>query len=233
MDVHELTAAYALDALAPDERSDYESHLAQCERCRRELAELNEAAAALALAAPAAALPPELRTRILGAAAAERENVVPLPSRRLWLARATTAAASVAACAAVGLGVWAATLSSQLSSRKAHDAAMERATAIVLDPASRKSDLRGGRGMVAVDAAGHGVLVVRRLPAAPRGKTYEAWVIPAGGAPRRAAVFAGGSAMTMVPLEETVPRGAVVAATVERSGGVSKPTATPILSAET
>jgi anti-sigma-K factor RskA len=87
--------------------------------------------------------------------------------------------------------------------------------------------------MVAVDAAGHGVLVVRRLPAAPRGKTYEAWVIPAGGMPRRAGVFAGGDAMTMVPLEQSVPRGAVVAATVERAGGVGQPTQTPILSAET
>jgi anti-sigma-K factor RskA len=233
MDVHELTAAYALDALAPEERSDYESHLAQCERCRHELAELSGAAAALALAAPSAVPPVQLRARILDAAAAERANVVPLRPRRLWVARATTAAASVAACAAVGLGVWAATLSSQLSSRKAHDAAMERATAIVLDPASRKTDLHGGRGMVAVDATGHGVLVVRRLPAAPRGKTYEAWVIPAGGTPRRAGVFAGGDSMTMVPLEQSVPRGAVVAATVERAGGVAKPTATPILSAET
>ena len=34
MDLHELTAAYALDALDPEERETYEVHLAQCDRCR-------------------------------------------------------------------------------------------------------------------------------------------------------------------------------------------------------
>jgi len=47
MDLHELTPAYALDALAADEAEAYEEHLAQCERCRAELAELRETAAAL------------------------------------------------------------------------------------------------------------------------------------------------------------------------------------------
>jgi hypothetical protein len=30
--VHELTAAYALDALGPDEERAYEEHLARCEQ---------------------------------------------------------------------------------------------------------------------------------------------------------------------------------------------------------
>ena len=233
MDIHELTAAYALDALDQEEREQYEAHLAQCEQCRTELAGLGETAAALALAAPSASPPPQLRTRILEAAAAERENVVPLRPRRAWVTRAAAAAASVAACTAIGLGVWAATLSHDLGHQQALNAATQRATEILLDPASKKTSLRGGRGLVAVDATGNGVLVVRRLPAAPSGKTYEAWVIPAGGAPQRAAVFQGGSKVTMVPLAENVPAGAVVAATIERAGGVSKPTSTPILSAET
>jgi anti-sigma-K factor RskA len=174
-----------------------------------------------------------LRSRILDAAAAERENVVPLPMRRVWLTRATAAAASVAACAAIGLGVWATSLSNDLASQKAINAQTERATQILLDPTSQKTNLRGGKGMVAVDATGRGVLVVDRLPAAPSGKTYEAWVIPPGGEPQRAGLFKGGGTMTMVPLEQNVPAGSVVAATVERSGGVSKPTATPVFSAQT
>ena len=36
--LHDLTAAYALDALDPDEARAYEEHLAHCERCRSELA---------------------------------------------------------------------------------------------------------------------------------------------------------------------------------------------------
>jgi anti-sigma-K factor RskA len=77
------------------------------------------------------------------------------------------------------------------------------------------------------------VLVVRQLPAAPAGKTYEAWVIPRGGAPKAAGLFHGGSAATVVRLRQPVPRGAVVAATVERAGGVPAPTGTPIFSART
>ena len=42
MDPHDLTAAYALDALDPDEAEAYERHLSQCEECREHLAELNE-----------------------------------------------------------------------------------------------------------------------------------------------------------------------------------------------
>ena len=233
MDVHDLTAAYALDALDADERELYEAHLARCERCRGELGTLGEATTALALAVPAPAPPARLRSRILDAAAAERANVVPLPMRRVWLTRATAAAASVAACVAIGLGVWATTLSNDLATQKALNAQTELATQILLDPASQKTNLRGGQGMVAVDATGRAVLVVDRLPAAPAGKTYEAWVIAPGGEPQRAGLFEGGGPMTMVPLEREVPEGAVVAATVERSGGVSKPTATPIFSAQT
>ena len=32
---HELTAAYALDALDPEERRAYEAHLATCPQCNR------------------------------------------------------------------------------------------------------------------------------------------------------------------------------------------------------
>ena len=104
MDAHELTAAYALDALAPDEAEAYELHLSQCEECRRELAELNEAAAALAFASVAPAPPARLRVAVLEQAAAERSNVVPLLRRR-WVARGLAVAAAAAACIVVGLAV--------------------------------------------------------------------------------------------------------------------------------
>jgi anti-sigma factor RsiW len=231
MDAHDLTAAYALDALDADDREAYEAHLGQCEDCRAELATLGEAATALAWAVASPAPPQQLRDRILGAAAAERQNVVPFPGPRQWLFRATAAAAAVAACVAIGLGVWAGSLSHSLSSERSAHASAARATEILADPASRKVELQGGNGMVAVDPAGRGVLVVRRLPAAPAGKTYEAWVIT-GGKAKRAGLFHGGDSPTMLTLDETVPRGSVVAATMERQGGVDKPTETPIFSAQ-
>ena len=86
MDAHDLTAAYALDALAPDEAEAYERHLGQCEECREQLAELNEAAARSRSARSRLRRRARLRASILDAAAAERSNVVPLLRRR-WVAR--------------------------------------------------------------------------------------------------------------------------------------------------
>jgi len=109
--IHDLTAAYALDALEPDEARAYEEHLAGCERCREELAALQGSASSLAYAVPPADPPPALRGRILEAARAERPNVVPL--RRGW-SRPLAVVAAVAACAAVGLAVWNVSLHNRL-----------------------------------------------------------------------------------------------------------------------
>ena len=79
--LHDLTAAYALDALGSEDARAYEAHLAHCDRCREELAELSDAAGALAYATEAPAPSAELRARILQQAARERMNVVPLRPR--------------------------------------------------------------------------------------------------------------------------------------------------------
>src|SRR5215475_4738702 len=101
-ELHDLTPAYALDALDADERRAYEEHLAGCERCRADLAELGETVGALGLAAEGPAPPEALRDRILVAARHEGpSNVVALrSSRRRWYA-----VAGVAAAAAIGLAV--------------------------------------------------------------------------------------------------------------------------------
>ncbi len=228
-DLHELTAAYALDALGTDDAEAYEAHLAQCARCRDELASLAEPAAALAWAAGPATPPPALRGRILEAAAAERTNVIPL--HRPWLFRAMAAAAAVAACTAVGLGIWAGSLLDSLHKARSSRLADARAVEILADPASRRIRVRGARGTVAVDATGQAALVVQHLPAAPAGKTYEAWVIPPGGSPKSAGTFHGGGTTTVVRLQKSVPKGSTVAATVERAGGVGAPTQAPVFSA--
>ncbi|HZT15524.1 MAG TPA: anti-sigma factor [Gaiellaceae bacterium] len=204
--LHDLTAAYALDALDADEARAYEDHLDGCERCRAELAALGETASHLAWGAESPEPPARLRAAILDQAAAERRNVVPLPVTRTRLFRATAAVAAVAACAAVAFGVWAATLASRGPTREAVTWAV-------------------------VVHGGHGTLTVSGLAAAPRGKTYEAWVIPAAGAPRPAGLFAGGGTRTVVRLTRPVPQGSTIAATLERAGGVSAPTTTPLFTA--
>jgi anti-sigma factor RsiW len=221
--LHDLTAAYALDALEAVDAREYEAHLAHCERCRDELASLSEAAGALAFATEAPLPSPELRARILQQARRERPNVVPLRPR--WVVP-VAAVAAVAACAAVALGIWAASLSGKLDRRDAALAREQRVAAILAQPGART--IAFARGTLVVARDGDAALVVHDLRRAPTGRTYEAW-ISAGGAPRRAGVFDGGTVVA-VPLERPVQPGASVLVTVERAGGVDAPTQKPFLS---
>jgi anti-sigma-K factor RskA len=84
---------------------------------------------------------------------------------------------------------------------------------------------------VFVDRSGDGTLNVSGLDTAPSGKTYEAWVIPAGSTLARPAGLFSGGATTTIHLEKRVPEHATVAVTIERAGGSSKPTTKPIFSA--
>ena len=206
--VHELTAAYALDALEPEEARGYEAHLAGCERCREELASLQSAAGALAYAVEPARPPESLRGRILDAARAERPNVVPLHS---W-SRPLAAVAAVAACAAIGLAVRNVSLHDRLGRAQ---------------EALRGVPLTGAKGSVVV-SGGSGALVVSDLAPAPAGKTYEAWVVQ-GGHASRAGTFAGGGRTIVIRLTHALAAGAVVAVTLERAGGVDQPTKTPFI----
>ena len=75
--------------------------------------------------------------------------------------------------------------------------------------------------------SGDALLVVSQLEPAPVGKTYEAWVIDEGRA-RPAGLFAGGGRRTVFPLTRPVPDGALVAVTLEQSGGVPQPRSDPL-----
>src|SRR4051812_32075125 len=63
--------AWVLGALPGDERERFAAHLAGCDVCRREVAELRMVADTLPLAAPQVAPPPELKERIMSAVRAE------------------------------------------------------------------------------------------------------------------------------------------------------------------
>jgi anti-sigma-K factor RskA len=206
-ELHDLAAAYALDALDPEERWTFEQHLYSCERCREEVAALRETAAELAYVPEGPAPPPQLRERILREARAGRSTEV-VPRRRRWLFPATAVAAVAATFAAVGFAVW---------GISAQDNAPVEQQVVPLDGAP-------GNLIVAGD---EGTLVVC-LDQAPSGKTYEAWVIE-GDTPRRAGLFAGGC--RSVQLQEPVASGNTVAVTLEDEGGVDSPTTDPLLSA--
>jgi anti-sigma-K factor RskA len=221
--LHDLTAAYALDALDPDETRRYEAHLARCGRCQRELAELSESAGALAHAVESPAPSSNLRARLLAAAHSEGQNVVQL--RRPRWTQPLVAAAAVAACAAVGLGLWAFSLSHRLDRKDAALAARDRVAQILAEPGSRKVSF--SRGTLVVSKSGTGALVLDKLADPGSGRTYEAWVA-SGGAPRPAGLFGGGTAVA-VPLEQPVADGATVMVTEEKAGGADAPSAAPFV----
>ena len=227
-DLHELAAPYALDALDADERERFERHLAECERCSAQLAELQEAVAALAFAAEGPEPPPSLRGRILESARAETGGkVVPFPRKR-WALPAVATIAAVAACTAIGLGIWANSLSNSLDRERSANAMYAQAMELLGADAQVKALTDGEGRLLVAPGGGRAALVVCGLAQAPAGKTYEAWVIE-GKTPRRAGLFRGGGGCSLpVILERDVPTGAIVAVTLEREGGVQAPT-TPIL----
>jgi anti-sigma-K factor RskA len=227
--LHELTAPYALDALDDREAAEYEAHLATCERCREELRDFRDAATALAYGVESREPPPELRERILARAVAERPNVVPLRPR--WRS-ASTAVAALAACAALGFGLWAASLSRSLEREREATDQFGRAVTILSDPEARRVTLTGDHGVLVVRNTGEAALIVQRLPRAPEGKTYEAWVIE-GGTPEPAGLFEGGSGAHALVLERPVPDDALVAVTLERDGGVDVPQGEQVFSSAT
>src|SRR5919198_6441739 len=213
-DIHSLAPAYALDGLDPDEERRFEAHLAACEQCRADVDSFRESLTALAFATGPAEPASELRERILEQARGERPNVVPLRPRRLLFGQRawSVAVAAVAACAAIGIGIWAASLSRSLHSERQAAKHREAALSVLADPAPTKVPLSGQRGTVAVAPSGTAALVVSDIGHAPDGKTYEIWVIE-GKEPKRAGLFDGGGA-SAVKLDRRVPKGSVVAVTL-------------------
>lgn len=221
--LHDLTPGYALDALDESERADYERHLATCERCRDELARMQDTVGTLAYAVESPAPSAALRERIVSQARAERGNVVPFRPRR-HLTYALGAVAAAAAVVALAVGLWASSVSNDLDQQRS-------VVSILADPQARQVPMEGAEGRVVVTDSGDAALVTS-VPAAPAGKTYEVWVFE-GETPRPAGTFEGTDAQDVVRLTRQVPPGAKIAVTVEADGGVDAPTSPPVMSAAT
>ena len=158
--IHELTAGYALDALDGDERRAYEEHLAGCERCRDDLASFWDVTSALAVAASGPEPSPELRERVLASVRAEPQNVVPLaPRRRGYVLPAVAAVAAVAAAVAIGLGIYALSLSNDLDDARS---ALSQPPQVV--------PIEGAEGRLLVQAEGRAWLELSGLPDGPGGE---------------------------------------------------------------
>ena len=78
-EIHGAVGSYVVNALDPDEREEFEAHLAVCPTCTREVQEFCETAAELSLLASATPPPAALRSSILSAIS----EVRPLPPELL------------------------------------------------------------------------------------------------------------------------------------------------------
>lgn len=227
-EAHELIAGYALDALDPSETARAEELLRASPEAREELRAFSDAVEGLAVAAIGPTPSPELRERILAGARAERQNVVPLDLPRRRLAPVLGAATAVAAAVAIGLGVYSLSLADELDDTRVALERQEEAAAVLADPTARTVGLQSGDGRLVVATGGDAVLVVNGLERAPEGKTYQVWVVR-GSAASSAGLFSGAGGRQVVPVDEEVQPGAVVAVTLERAGGAGAPTTTPLV----
>jgi hypothetical protein len=224
--VHELSAAYALDALEGDELRVFEEHLRACERCRDDVRSFRGTAAALAYDVDLSPLPETLEHRILDAARAERPNVVPLRQR---LAVPAAALGIAAAAAAVVLGIWAARLSDSLDRERGANKAKASLVEILSD--CTRTPAHAGNGSVCVAPTRKAVLIADDLERAGAGRTYEAWVVT-GKQADRAGLFQGGPGRHYLQLTRPVPEGAIVGVTLEKAGGVDAPTTSMVIQAQ-
>jgi anti-sigma-K factor RskA len=126
----------------------------------------------------------------------------------------------VAASIAVALGIWNAMLLDERNDRSVLENPDARVVALPEEGPIT--------GRLHVDPDGAATLVVDGA-ATPADKDYEVWVIE-GDTPRPAGLFDGGR--RIVRLSRPVPPGASVAVTLEREGGVQRPTTRPIFVVE-
>lgn len=240
-DLHALAGAYALDALPDDERAFFERHLADCDSCRLEVAELTETAARLG-GGVTAAPPPGLRERILAAADVTRQlppQAEPEPSSETpstWARVRSRALMPVAACLALvvfALSGMVVNLNRQLDQDPGPDAAV-LAVLGAGDLETVELDMAGGGPgrFLYSPSEDQGVLVAAGLPTVSEDKTYELWLIH-DGTPVPAGLFRPDGSGTAVAQVEGIVRGAeLVAVTVEPAAGSKRPTGEILASAD-
>jgi len=238
-DVHGLSGAYVLDAVDDIERAAFTRHLAECEMCATEVAELREAAGALGDFADEP--PPGLRARVLAEIGRTPQAAPPFEPRvdpprvnrseQRW--RRATLATIAAALVAIA-GTWFAMdmrLSDEQVKVQALQSERERIYAVMNanDVLMLGTDLRGGGRMAAAvsNSQRAGVAMLAGLPNPPAGDTYQMWLITAGKATSALVLDTGVIGGTM--LFDWAPGvGTSFGITVEPAGGSDSPTMAPL-----
>ena len=183
-DIHKLTGAYAMDALDDLERARFEQHLATCEDCRAEVAELRETAALLS---ETVAVPPpaSLRDSVLAGISQVRPlapEVIASPSRhadrpaargRGWVPFLVAAAlALIAGVGALVTQPWAPSddVERLTAAEQVLQAPDAQEVSVDLGEAGRATITRS-------KSEDRAVITTEDMVSAPSGKDYELWFI--------------------------------------------------------
>ena len=222
-DMHDLVAAYAVDALDDSERAEYEAHLADCAECRAELAQLSDAAASVAETVSVTPSP-ELKERVMTAIATDSPaEVIPLDiRRRKSLGWGWVAVAASVLVVSVGLLV---------SNIGGQDGDI---SAVLAAPDAVEVDLDstvGGARFVYSESLGQGVFTGSDLDLPEENRVYELWLIDEEG-PTAAGAFRPESPEDATVLVDGILPGLTLAMTEEPEAGLDEPTGEVLLSAE-
>ena len=242
-DLHSLSGAYALDALDQGAESErFARHLDRCPSCASEVRGFAEVATALALAATTEP-PPELRDRVLAAAALTRQLPPEVTSRARshrargrarirvpWVPWLSGVVATAAIVVAVLFGFAQAHTDQELNQARAQN----QAIALVLSAPQVKllthATTKGGVATVVLAADRHEMVVTTNgLPALPAGKVYQLWLIGTTKTVSAGLLPAATSGQTGPVLASGVVKGDKLGLTVEPAPGRTQPTTTPIL----
>src|SRR6266851_2484876 len=238
-DMHSLSGAYALDALEGGaERDRFTRHLNRCQSCAGEIRGFREVATAMAFAA-AAEPPPELRDRVLAAAARTRQlppevrtHARPRRTRAWvpWVPWLSGAIATASIVVAVLFGFAQAHTQQELNQVRAEN----QAIALVLSAPQVRllthSTSKGGVATVVLAAFRHQLVVTTSgLPSLPAGKVYQLWLIGKTKIVSAGLLPASTSGQTPPVLASGVVKGDTLGLTVEPAPGSAQPTTKPIL----
>ncbi|MFF3405524.1 anti-sigma factor domain-containing protein [Streptomyces sp. NPDC002742] len=240
VDLHTLTGAYALHALADDERERFERHAADCADCAQEVRELTATAARLGLAVtavPGPGLKDQVMRRIT-TVRQESPRTIPLTTprapglRRRRPARWALAAALAAAASLGGTAVWQheRAQDAQEQARQTERRADQVAAVLAApDATSRTAPLAGGaNGTVVVsESRDQAVFIASRMAKPPSGKVYQLWFDDAG-TMRSAGLMDPGRTTEAVLMDGSVDGASGMGITVEPAGGSAEPTSDPL-----
>jgi hypothetical protein len=227
-DIHTLAGAYALDAVDDVERARFARHLATCEPCELEVAELRFTAGRLADLTELPP-PPRLKAAVLAEVARTRQASGGRPSggrgsEVRW--RRWTAAAVAAGIIAIGAAAGTFTVEDQRVRDAQAQAADARQVSAILDAPDavvRTTDMAGGRVTVVVsNSLDKGVALVHALSSPGSGDAYQLWLIK-GDHPQNAGVLAPGTG-DGVQVFTDVHGASVFGVSHERAGGAATPT---------